>query len=156
MAIHANYRRSQLLGGEILVTVVGAGIGETAIAQPECGGFNIARAVAKLPVREFDARYVHLWLQSSRAVDWMKGDSREVARPTLNLEQLQTLPVPVSPLPEQQEIVRRVEGLFALADELEERFAETTLVTTTLKHSHSSSAEHPCGHSLGRVKDGAS
>ena len=93
MVIHANYRRSQLLGGEILVTVVGAGIGKTAIAQPECAGFNIARALAKLPVREFNARYVHLWLQSGRAIDWMKGDSREVARPTLNLEQLQTLPV---------------------------------------------------------------
>jgi type I restriction enzyme S subunit len=124
MAIHADYRRSQLLGGEILVTVVGAGIGETAIAQPECAGFNIARAVAKLPVREFNARYVHLWLQTGRAVDWMKGDSREVARPTLNLEQLQTLPVPVAPFPEQQEIVRRVEGLFALADQLELRLAK--------------------------------
>ena len=28
------------------------------------------------------------------------------------------------PLPEQQEIVRRVEGLFALADQLEERLAK--------------------------------
>src|SRR6266404_5238305 len=119
-SVHSDYRRSQLLGGEILVTVVGAGIGETAIAQAECAGFNIARAVAKLPVREFNARFVHQWLQSGRAVGWMKGDSREVARPTLNLEQLQTLPVPVAPLPEQQEIVRRVEGLFALADQLEE------------------------------------
>ena len=106
------------------MTVVGAGIGETAIAQSECAAFNIARAVAKLPVREFNARYVHLWLQSGRAVGWMKGDSREVARPTLNLEQLQTLPVPIAPLPEQQEIVRRVDGLFALADQLELRLAK--------------------------------
>ena len=120
--IHQEYRRSQLSGGEVLVTVVGAGIGESAIAQPECAGFNIARAVAKLPVREFEARYVHLWLNTSRAVTWMKGDAREVARPTLNLEQLQTLPVPVPPLAEQQEIVRRVEGLFALADQIEARF----------------------------------
>ena len=123
-SIHEDYRRSQLLGGEILVTVVGAGIGETAIAQPECAGFNIARAVAKLPIREFEARYVHLWLLTSCAQNWMKGDSREVARPTLNLEQLQTLPVPIPPLAEQQEIVRRVAGLFALADKLELRLAQ--------------------------------
>ena len=123
-SIHDDYRRSQLLGGEILVTVVGAGIGETAIAQRECAGFNIARAVAKLPIREFEARYVHLWLSTSCAQNWMKGDSREVARPTLNLEQLQTLPVPIPPLAEQQEIVRRVESLFALADQLKSRLAQ--------------------------------
>jgi type I restriction enzyme S subunit len=123
-SIHDDYRRSQLLGGEILVTVVGAGIGETAIAQPECAGFNIARAVAKLPIREFEARYVHLWLSTSCAQNWMKGDSREVARPTLNLEQLQTLPVPIPPHAEQKQIVRRVEGLFALADQLELRLAQ--------------------------------
>ena len=68
LSVHHDYRRAQLVGGEILVTVVGAGIGETAIAQAECAGFNIARAVAKLPVREFSARYVHLWLSTSRAL----------------------------------------------------------------------------------------
>ena len=78
--------------------------------------------MAKLPVREFEARYVQLWLMTSRAIAWMKGDSREVARPTLNLEQLQTLPVPVPPLVEQQEIVRRVDALFAFADQIEARF----------------------------------
>ncbi|MFZ5495044.1 MAG: restriction endonuclease subunit S [Verrucomicrobiota bacterium] len=123
-SIHEAYRRSQLKGGEILVTVVGAGIGETALAQQECAGYNIARAVAKLPVREFDARYVRHWLTTSRAVTWMKSDPREATRPTLNLEQLQTLPVPVPPLPEQQEIVRRLEALFALADRIEARCAK--------------------------------
>jgi len=123
-SVHDDYVRSQLRGGEILVTVVGAGIGESAIAQPECSGFNIARAVAKLPVREFEAAYVLLWLNSARAISWMKGDSREVARPTLNLEQLQTLPVPIAPLAEQREIVRRVDALFAFADRIETRFAK--------------------------------
>jgi type I restriction enzyme S subunit len=124
LSVHHDYRRAQLAGGEILVTVVGAGIGETVIAQPECAGYNIARAVAKLPVREFSARYVHLWLSTSRALHWMKGDSREVARPTLNLEQLQTLPVPLPPLTEQDEIVRRVEQLFTFADQVEARFGK--------------------------------
>src|SRR5258707_14891050 len=33
-------------------------------------------------------------------------------------------PTPIPPLPEQQEVVRRVEGLFALADQLELRLAK--------------------------------
>jgi type I restriction enzyme S subunit len=46
------------------------------------------------------------------------------AQPKLNQANMNTIPVPVPPLPEQQEIVRRVEGLFALADQLEERLAK--------------------------------
>jgi type I restriction enzyme S subunit len=54
----------------------------------------------------------------------MKSAAREVARPTLNLEQLRELPIPLPPLPEQEEIVRRVEALFAVADRLEARFEQ--------------------------------
>jgi type I restriction enzyme S subunit len=115
------YGRSRLLGGEILVTVVGANIGTVALAPTEARGFNIARAVAKLPIREVVAEYVLLWLQSPLAYRWMFGDAREVARPTLNIEQLETLPVPVPPLHEQQRIVRCVGRLFRLADAIEHR-----------------------------------
>jgi type I restriction enzyme, S subunit len=122
-SVHAQYQRSVLRGGAVLVSVVGT-IGRPAIAPMDLAGVNIARAVAKIPVREFEAQFVFLWLSSSRAENWMVGDAREVARKTLNLEQLRTLPIPLPPLPEQQEIVRRVEGLFALADQLEVRLAK--------------------------------
>jgi type I restriction enzyme S subunit len=95
--IHRRYERSVLRGGEILISVVGT-IGRVAIASPDFTGVNIARAVAKIPVREFEARFVLLWLLTSRAESWMVGDAREVARKTLNLEQLRTLPVPIPPL----------------------------------------------------------
>ncbi len=121
--IHAQYQRSVLRGGEVLVSVVGT-IGRAAIASLDLAGINIARAVAKIPVREFEAKFVLLWLSTSRAENWMVGDAREVARKTLNLEQLRTLPIPLPPLDEQQEIVRRVEGLFALADQIEVRFTQ--------------------------------
>lgn len=119
--VNHEYRRSQLKGGELLVTVVGAGIGEIAIAQAECAGFNIARAVAKLPIREVNAEYVFLWLSSSTAIQLMKQSSREVARPTLNIEQLAEIPVPLPPLEEQTEIVRRINQLLGIADRLEAR-----------------------------------
>jgi type I restriction enzyme S subunit len=133
--VHEQYPRSQIRGGELLVTVVGAGIGEAAIAQLECAGFNIARAVAKIPIREFSAAFVYHWLCTTTAVAWMKGQSREVARPTLNLEQLQTIPVPLPPLPEQQQIVRRVDELLALADEVEARHGKAKQYVDNLKQS---------------------
>jgi type I restriction enzyme S subunit len=45
-----------------------------------------------------------------------------VARKTLNLEQLKSLPVALPPLAEQQEIVACVEGLLAQADALQTRY----------------------------------
>jgi type I restriction enzyme S subunit len=124
--VDKEYSRSRLRGGEVLVTVVGAGIGEAAIAPMACAGFNIARAVAKLPIRAFSAVYALRWLQAQKAREWMDNDAREVARPTLNLEQLQTLPVPLPPTAEQEEIVRRVDALFALADKIEARVQAAT------------------------------
>ena len=124
--VDAEFSRSKVEGGELLITVVGAGIGSVSVVPGGCAGFNIARAVAKVPIRDFSTRYVFWWLNSAEAVGWMKGDSREVARPTLNLEQLQTLPVPLPPLAEQHEIVRRVEALFRLADHIEKRVVAAT------------------------------
>jgi restriction endonuclease S subunit len=44
----------------------------------------------------------------------MKSEAREVARPTLNLEQLRTIPLPLPPNEEQKEIIRRGEKLLPL------------------------------------------
>jgi type I restriction enzyme S subunit len=46
------------------------------------------------------------------------------SQPNINLAALNPYPLALPPLPEQQEIVRRVEGLFALADQLELRLAK--------------------------------
>ena len=120
--VDEQYKRSKIQGGEILITVVGAGIGTASIAPLGCKGYNIARAVAKVPIKDFDSLYVLLWLSTSTARSWLIGESREVARPTLNLEQLATILVPVPPLKEQKEIVRQVDNLFALADKLESHY----------------------------------
>ena len=46
-----------------------------------------------------------------------------VARPRLNLGEIRAIAVPLPPLAEQHEIVRRVEALFRLADAIEARVA---------------------------------
>jgi type I restriction enzyme S subunit len=122
LQVDEQYKRSRLEGDEILITVVGAGIGTVSIAPLECKGYNIARAVAKVPVRDFNSQYLLLWLSTSIARSWLVGEAREVARPTLNLVQLATVLVPIPPLEEQIEIVRQVDKLFVLADKLETHY----------------------------------
>ena len=52
--------------------------------------------------------------------------ARDVARKTLNLGLLNAVNVPPAPLPEQREIVCRVEALFKLADAIERHVAGAT------------------------------
>ena len=73
---------------------------------------------------DFSAALLMHWLNSRvilRRVQELTGGS---ASPHLNVRDIKSFPTPLAPLSEQQEIVRRVEGLFALADQLEARLAK--------------------------------
>ena len=54
----------------------------------------------------------------------MVGGSNAVAQPNVNATTISQFLIPVPRLAEQQEIVRRVEGLFALADQLGQQLAQ--------------------------------
>jgi type I restriction enzyme S subunit len=76
------------------------------------------------------------------------------------------IPIPVPPLPEQLEIVRRVESLFALADQLEARLAQAQAQVDKLTPSLLARAfsgklvpqdpnDEPAGEMLERIKNRA-
>jgi type I restriction enzyme S subunit len=56
--VEAPYSRTRLRGGELLITIVGT-VGETAIVPTCLAGWNVARAIAVLPIKsEVGARWV--------------------------------------------------------------------------------------------------
>jgi type I restriction enzyme, S subunit len=59
--------------------------------------------------------YLEIFINSIDLQDYVTG----TAQPKLTQASLNRIPVPVPPLTEQQEIVRRVDALFALADRIE-------------------------------------
>lgn len=120
--VDAEYKRSRIRQGDLLISVVGT-IGRTAIAPANLEA-NIARAIARLACRKgVESRWLNYWLSCDTLQWWLSSTSKEVARKTLNLSDLASAPVALPPLPEQQEIVRRVEALFAFADRIEARLA---------------------------------
>ncbi|HEU0022960.1 MAG TPA: restriction endonuclease subunit S [Dehalococcoidia bacterium] len=71
--------------------------------------------------------YFHAFLSAPIGRDQIEARARSTAGQfNLNLEILRGLQLPVAPIAEQQEIVRRVEALFALADVIEQRVAAGT------------------------------
>ena len=119
--VDAEYRRSRIKANDLLISVVGT-IGRIAIVPPGLEA-NIARAIARVSCREtVNSRWIKAWLSSDTLQWWMNRSSREVARKTLNLSELGDVTVALPPIDEQNEIVRRVEALFALVDRIEARY----------------------------------
>ena len=67
-SIEAAYKRSRLRGHEVLLVCVGATAGLVAIADESVKGFNIARAIARIPLADgSDPIFVAAYLRTDRA-----------------------------------------------------------------------------------------
>ncbi len=116
--VAARYPRTRLRGGEVLITLVGA-IGRTAVVPRQLAGANTARAVGVVPlVPGLNAHWVELWFRNPAKVARMTSAAHEVARKTLNLEDVRRASVAIPPLAEQDRIVAEVERRLSIADEI--------------------------------------
>ncbi|MFT4125124.1 MAG: restriction endonuclease subunit S [Gordonia sp. (in: high G+C Gram-positive bacteria)] len=100
------HRRSRLVGDEILIGCVGS-IGTIALASHSNSGFNIARAVARVPLDgSVDRQYVAACLRSDTVQNYFRAELRTVAQPTLNIKQIELAEIPLPPLSEQRAFSR--------------------------------------------------
>lgn len=106
--VEKEYSRSRLQGDEVLISCVGA-TGAIALADESVRGANIARAVTRVPLSsEVERLYVACYLRSEPAQKYFRRETRTSNQPTLNILQTEQTPVPVPPLPLQNEFARRV------------------------------------------------
>ena len=114
--IEAAYARTRLTGGELLLTLVGT-VGEAAVVPPEMKGWNVARAVAVIPVREdVGAYWIKLALNAPGAREMIFGRLNTTVQATLNLKDVAQLPIL---LPDEGERGRIAHILGTLDDKIE-------------------------------------
>jgi type I restriction enzyme S subunit len=118
--------------GTALVAIVGATIGNTGLlAYDMCFTDSI---VGIETGTHGGNRYVELFLRNQkykiRQASYSSG-----GQPNIKLEFLNPYPLALPPLAEQREIVRRVDELFALADQVETRYAKAKQYVVNLKQS---------------------
>jgi type I restriction enzyme S subunit len=123
-SLSADYSRTILKGGEVLVNVRGT-LGGVAVAEEHMAGWNVSREVAVLPVdqKRLMPSFLAFSIGSDVTQRWLGRVEKGVAYTGINIEDLRELPVKIPTLTEQAEIVRRVEALFAMADRIEARLA---------------------------------
>jgi type I restriction enzyme S subunit len=108
--------------GDILIVSVGATTGRSAIVE-NCPPFAIVRSVLLFkPI--IPSRYFLFWTQCPWCFSWMTNASGASAQPHFYIKDAKRMPIPLPPLDEQQEIVRRITALFALADGMEARYTQ--------------------------------
>lgn len=133
-AIEANYKRSRLRGNEILVSCVGS-IGVIALADESVKGFNIARAVARIPLgKAVNRMFIAAYLKTDFVQHYFTNELRTVSQPTLNIKQLSETLVILPPLALQMEFDRRVAAVEKLKAAHRASLAEVEALFASLQH----------------------
>ncbi|MDX9806501.1 MAG: restriction endonuclease subunit S [bacterium] len=110
-------------GGDVYITIVGACIGDSGIIPNTFDGANLTENALKITnFKDVYNRFLAFWLRSRQAQDLIKSTILSCAQGKLALGRVKAFPVPLPPIEEQHEIVRRVEKLFAIANSLEEKY----------------------------------
>ena len=111
LSLHREFKRTELYGGEIVISVVGS-IGRTAIIPDDLKGTNVSRAFAVIGCKkEIDTFFLNHYLSSQKVQAWLKEQCQGNAQQVLNLGTLKGLEVPIPPLPEQKKIAEMLSGI---------------------------------------------
>jgi len=101
---HQEHCRTELTGGELLITLVGTA-GQCAIAPVEIKGFNVVRVVGVFSIGPIaDNRYIMYAIQGPRSQSHIRNVCNTTVQATLNLGDLKGLPLNIPPLAEQKAI----------------------------------------------------
>lgn len=118
------YKRTRLLGGEVLLTLVGS-IGRCAIAPIELAGANLSRSVGMIvPLNGVDKLFMVYAITALINESFILHNCAGTAQKVLNVGTVNDLPYPLPPLAEQHRIVAKVDELMALCDRLEAQQAD--------------------------------
>jgi len=126
-AVHkGELAKSRALPGDVLMNIVGPPLGKVALLTDAAPEWNINQAITLFrPSEQITTGWLYVLLCEGAAVrsvlDRTKGSVGQI---NISLSQCRAFEFPVPPIEEQNEIVRRVETLFAFADRLEARLTQ--------------------------------
>ena len=106
--------RSSLTKDCLLMTFIGAGIGDTCLySTPK--RHHLAPNVAKLEPysKEINLRYCLYWLMSPVGQQCVSNIKKMTAQPSLSMETIRSIFIAVPPLAEQKRIVEKIDQIFA-------------------------------------------
>ncbi len=119
-SLSAEYDRTILQGGEVLVNVRGT-LGGVAVATPDMKGWNVSREVAVVPVDPslIEPAYLAYFIAARQSQDWLANVQKGLAYIGINIADLRTLPISFPNRELQIRLVKQFEGISAESRRLE-------------------------------------
>jgi type I restriction enzyme S subunit len=124
--------RSRVVAGDLIMAFVGAGTGQVGLVPDGDNWFlgpNIA--LIRIDTTKASSKFVELFCRSLSGWGEIHRFMKSTAQPSLSMKTIRQFSINLPPIPEQTEIVRRVEALFAFADQIE---ARAQVATARVKH----------------------
>ena len=130
-------RRSTVRPGDVLINIVGPPLGKVALVPDDYPEWNINQAiVAFRPGQDLSSAFLYYFLREGSEIRKIKPNYKgSPGQSNISLSQCRHFLIPVPAPEEQAEIVRRVEALFAFADEVEKKLKLATNNTVNLSQS---------------------
>ena len=117
--IEVEYKRTRLSGGEVLVNIRGT-LGGCAVVPSDLSGYNIAREVAVIdPNSGILPSFLLAVFSSPYFQQKINSNLKGIAYKGLNLGTLSTFLIPVPPKKMQAEIVKQIDHLMLLCEQVE-------------------------------------
>ncbi len=129
---HAVLKRSQIQGGDVLVTIAGT-IGRTGVVPLDAPSMNCNQAVAIVrPTAQVERSYLRHWLESQSARSQMIGSTVTGTISNLSLTQLGELKVPLPLLEDQRRIAAILDQAETLRTQRRQALAHLDTLTQSL------------------------
>lgn len=131
--IHAQYSRSALGRGDLLISIRGS-YGGVAIVPDELDGANITQDSARIaPLPGVDREYLRAMLRTPATQAYFREVAKGMAIRGVNIGDLRPTRIPLAPFEEQRAIVKRVNAGLAVAEKLSVHYQQLTMDLETFE-----------------------
>jgi type I restriction enzyme S subunit len=153
--VSAQYSRTLLRGGELLVSLVG-NPGEVAIVPAFLAGANIARQIGliRIDASKADPNYVQFFFRSKTGRDLLLAHSKGSVQQVINLKDLKSVSLPLPPLANQRSIACFMQTLDDRITLLRETNATLEAIAQALFKSWFVDFDPVCAKMAGRAPEG--
>lgn len=123
-AHNSKIKKSILLPGDVLMNIVGPPLNKIAIVPEDFKEWNLNQAITLFRPKDYlNKIFLYYFFCEGASVRSVHNETRGVVgQVNISLSQCRNFEIPIPSIEEQEEIVKRVESLFSLADKIESQY----------------------------------